>query len=310
MKKCLDETTIQAYVDGELPAPASQSAAAHLAQCAACSAAVADAERDGALLAAAFAPGANVPVPTELLRTRINAAVAQLEAAPESASRRSPGWDFGALLAPFTGLFSFTPQRAVAFASVLALVAFGVIFYAVRQRTTTPAAPPEQIAREEEGPPRPTEVATPSVSPGEITNAAPENNLSDVAPTPPRIKRDYTPRVKTRHRHEAGAVAATPKPSAPPAEALVPGEKNYREAIASLEKVVETGGDTVLVPSARIEYERNIAVLDRAIEETRRAALRNPKDQDAVGFLMAAYQSKVELLSTVAEQTQVAAVGR
>ena len=90
----------------------------------------------------------------------------------------------------------------------------------------------------------------------------------------------------------------------------MPGEKNYREAIASLEVAVKAGGDAVLNPSARIEYERNIAVLDRAIEETRRVALRNPKDKDAVSFLMAAYQSKVELLTTVADQTQVAALGR
>jgi hypothetical protein len=95
-----------------------------------------------------------------------------------------------------------------------------------------------------------------------------------------------------------------------PEELSVPGEKNYREAIASLEKVVWAEGDSVLNQRARIEYERNIAVLDRAIEETRRVALRNPKDRDAVSFLMSAYQSKVELLTTVTDQAQVAAIGR
>jgi hypothetical protein len=306
MKKCLDEATIQAYADGELPAGSAQSAAAHLAQCDACAAAFADAERQGALFAAAFAPDANVNVPTQLLRARINAAVAQLEAAPETSPRRARGRDFGALLAPLAGLFSFTPRRGAAFASVLALVAFGVFFFAVPQRTTT-VVPQDEIARDAQPQTRPAEVAAPGVSPQEAEQKDSENEVSGgVRHAPPVVKASAPRRVSPRRRPETSvaAVAATP------AEVLVPGEKNYREAIASLEKIVEVGGDAALVPSARIEYERTIAVLDRAIDETRRAALRNPKDKDAVGFLMTAYQSKVELLTTVAEQTQVAAAGR
>jgi hypothetical protein len=306
MKKCLDEAIIQAYADGELPAPSAQAAAAHLAQCEACAAALSDAEQQSVLFAAAFAPDADINVPTQLLRARINAAVAQLEAAPETAPRRTRGRDFGALLAPFTSLFSFTPRRAAAFASVLALVAFGVVFFAVRQRTT-PVAPRTELARDAQPPTRPTEVATPGVNPLEVDRQDSEHRSSDGVATTPRTHKASAPRRVNTARRPAASVAAV---AAPPAEALVPGEKNYREAIASLQKVVEVGGDSVLVPSARIEYERNVAVLDRAIEETRRAALRNPKDKDAAGFLMAAYQSKVELLSAVAEQTQVAAAGR
>ena len=66
----------------------------------------------------------------------------------------------------------------------------------------------------------------------------------------------------------------------------------------------------MLKPQVRAQYERNLAVLDKAIEETRLVARRNPKDKDAVDFLMSAYQSKVELLTTVADQAQVAALGR
>jgi hypothetical protein len=91
---------------------------------------------------------------------------------------------------------------------------------------------------------------------------------------------------------------------------LLPGEKGYVEVIASLSKTVELGGDAVLRPAARADYERNLAVVDQAIEQTRRVARSNPRDPEAVSFLLAAYQSKVDLLATVAEQAQVTTLGR
>ena len=93
-------------------------------------------------------------------------------------------------------------------------------------------------------------------------------------------------------------------------EQLLPGEKEYQTAIASLEKTIKLGGDATLRPAVRVEYERDLALLDSTIAETRRVAAGNPKDKDAAGFLMSAYQSKVELLTKVADQAQVAALGR
>lgn len=314
MKKCLDEATIQAYADGELSAAPAEAAGAHLARCAACAAALAEVEQANAFFASAFAPAADVVVPSEVLRARVSAAVAGLEAPTASPARRASGWDFGALLAPFTGLFSFAPQRAAAFASVLALVAFGVVFYAVRQRTET-SAPPQLVAQID-NPATPSGPHATPVAPSAATGSTPAETGPAASPgadavkasqRAPAVKVSAPRRANAARRPASNTVASTP---APAAEALVPGEKNYREAIASLEKVVEVGGDSVLAPRARIDYERNLAVLDRAIEETRRAALRNPKDRDAVGFLMSTYQSKLELLSTVAEQAQVAAAGR
>ncbi len=91
---------------------------------------------------------------------------------------------------------------------------------------------------------------------------------------------------------------------------FVPGEKEYQSTIANLDKTIKSSGDSILKPSVRADYERNIAVLDRAIEETRAVALRNPKDKDAARFLLSAYQSKVELMTTVADSAQVATLDR
>jgi hypothetical protein len=122
-----------------------------------------------------------------------------------------------------------------------------------------------------------------------------------------------TPVVKINHgtRRAVGGGEAKRQPAAPaPKAEALPGEKDYQTAIASLEKTIKLGGDESLRPSLRAEYERNLALLDSAISQTRQVAARNPKDETAVGFLMAAYQSKVELLSKVADQAQVSALGR
>jgi hypothetical protein len=54
-------------------------------------------------------------------------------------------------------------------------------------------------------------------------------------------------------------------------------------------------------PSLQVEYEHNVALLDQAIEMTRDAARKNPKDPQAAQFMLAAYQSKVDLLHQVAD---------
>jgi hypothetical protein len=117
--------------------------------------------------------------------------------------------------------------------------------------------------------------------------------------------------VRASNRSEgARAPKAEGTESVPDATQMaVPGEDKYIQAIASLSRAVDVGGEAIK-PSLRAEYERNIAVIDRAISETRKQALRNPKDADTTGFLFSAYQQKIDLLSTVADQAQVAALGR
>src|ERR1051325_3587293 len=102
----LDEGIIQAYIDAELAQEQTAATAAHLAACEACSAALAEASDESSFFATAFAPDESVSVPTAALRARVNAAVAQLEAASESKPRHSQGWSFGGLLASFSGLFT------------------------------------------------------------------------------------------------------------------------------------------------------------------------------------------------------------
>jgi hypothetical protein len=91
---------------------------------------------------------------------------------------------------------------------------------------------------------------------------------------------------------------------------LLPGEKNYLKVIASLDTAIKSGGDNALRPTLRAEYERNLQVVDEAIAQTRVVAQRNPNDKDAADFLLSAYQSKVDLMNTVAEQAQLSTMYR
>src|SRR4051812_7449212 len=137
-KRCLDEGLLQAYIDGELSQSRAAEAAAHIASCDACAAALAGVESESAFFSNAFAPDESVSVPTELLRSRIGAAVAQLEDAQGFNQRRSNGRSLGGFLASLSGLFNFTPQTAAALASLLVLVAAGVIYFAfIKQRPAT-----------------------------------------------------------------------------------------------------------------------------------------------------------------------------
>ena len=294
--RCLDETILQAYIDGELSHEQAAEAAAHLAACDACAAALAEAEGEASFFATAFAPDESVSVPTEVLRARIGAAVAQLESSTESNQKHSQGWSFGALFASLSGLFNFTPQSAAAFAGLLLAVALGIIYFSSQssQQTPTRTNEGEQLASGNQ-PPTPVvtptaEVAVPGSTPEKV-----KETVSQVA--------NYKPRTSSR-------VGGKRRPAATPKEEALPGEKEYQTAIASLEKTIKLGGEQSLRPTLRADYERNIALLDSAITQTRQVAARNPKDKDAVDFLMAAYQSKVELLTRVADQAQVAALGR
>jgi hypothetical protein len=315
MKRCLDEGVLQAYMDGELPRESALEAAGHIAACERCAASLADAEGEGAFLAAAFAPDQSLSVPTEQLRARVNAAVARLEPRDETRARTPGGWSLSALLAPFTSLLPFQPHRAAAFAGLLAVVVFAAIFFSAQKPSAdkpsggrqlaggTTSVPPNPGSEQEK---RAANTETGRTGDNEKGNGAGEvarNERGNGVAVPASYERTRQPRRKA---------ASEPKSAAPtaPAEQPLPGEKDYEQAIASLSKAISAGGDAVLKPQARAEYERTIAVLDKAIEETRRVARRNPKDKDAVDFLMSSYQSKVELLTTVADQAQVAALGR
>jgi hypothetical protein len=113
-------------------------------------------------------------------------------------------------------------------------------------------------------------------------------------------KRRTTPRLAARRESTAER-----QPKLFEAEALLPGEESYLDAISKLDKVIRERHD-VISATLRAEYERNLTDVDRAIASTRKAALKHRDNPEMTDFVFAAYRGKVVLLSEVVKQAQSA----
>jgi anti-sigma factor RsiW len=305
---------IQSYADGELSLEMMETLRTHISACAACADALREVEQETAIMATAFAPEMSLSVPTVRLRERLDVAIAGLQTSvPAATVNRDSSlraW-LGSLFAPL----SFAPSRqAISFASLAAAaVAFALIFSVVFFRGTGGSEQAREVKKA-----LPVAISIPELKAPEATVPVEEEDINRgglVAVNNKRAKKSQ-PRIQ-RYREEERApvktnetIASKQPAPAPPKDPLLPGERSYLTAIASLTTTLETSEGGSLKPSLRAEYERNLAVVDQAIEATRRAARSNPRDEDAATFLLVAYQSKVDLLNTVADQARFSASAR
>jgi Putative zinc-finger len=273
MTRCLDEAALQSYFDGELSPQLMERASAHLASCVTCAAQARELAEETALLTSALAPEFESNVPTQALRERIDAAVLGVRVA--NAGRAEKVGFFGSL----ANVFSFNSQRNLGYASLVVVLAFGAIIGVVKytqspvQLTTNNTDKLQAKAPENPNPPKVTTV----------TNQGSES----VVPEPRR--RSAAPRVIPVKNNKNNDTVR-----------LLPGERSYLQTIARLDTTIKSNKNGMR-PSLQVEYERNLAVVDRAIAATRNAAKSNPSDPDAADFMFAAYQSKVDLLNTIAD---------
>ena len=282
MTRCLDEATLQSYFDGELSANLMERASSHLASCVACAAAARELAEETALLTSALAAEFEASVPTQALRERIDAAVLGERVA--NAGRL----DKVGLFASLANVFSFNSQRNLGYASLVVVLAFGAIIGVVKFRQGQVQPPTTDSQATVTSTPIPPQ--TPEV--GSRGNQQLASNVGDESVTPPSRpvvkpsvgRRTTTPKANTATNHVE----------------LIPGERSYLQAIARLDSSIKQNKNSMR-PSLQVEYERNLAVVDRAIAATRNAAKSNPSDPDAADFMFAAYQSKVDLLNTIAD---------
>lgn len=293
MRECLREELLQSYLDGELSSDAVENVASHLATCRACAANASELERQNNLVAAALAPEFEASVPTVQLRQRIDAAIADGQFVNTGAVEKAGLANVRGWFQSLSDLFTFTPQRAFGYASLVAVLAFAAIF-AITQRdnfkTTTGSG----------------EVATVNQradSPGVPNNPPDTSTPADVATRPSEIVAANSTGVRTpRPQRQRSTYAAAP--SRRTAESnhvkLLPGERSYLQTIAELDSTMKVDKGRMR-PAMQAEFERNLAFVDRALVTARIAAKNNPNNPDAAEFMFAAYQSKLDLLNTVAD---------
>jgi len=274
---------LQSYFDGELPASLMESATLHLASCASCAAAARELEEENALLGEAFALEFSESVPTERLRRRVDAAVAGLQIVRPGVHQTSAVSGFFSSL---SNLFSFAPQRALGYAALMVVLAFGVIFGLVKLRSSAPTVP-QTIAT------KPPEISNPAVATATVQPKESVNTES----TPSIAQAPRNSSIPRRVSNKSTVATIAPKPA--PVK-LLPGERAYLQTIAKLDSTIKQDENNMR-PALQVEYQRNLAVVDRAIAASRTAAKKNPNDPDAADFMFAAYQSKVDFLNTIAD---------
>ena len=279
MTRCLDETTLQCYFDGELSLEMMESVTSHLASCATCAAAARELEEESALLMTALAAEFEASVPTERLRQRIDEAVLGERVAFARSSEKTSG-----LAGFFAGLLNFGTQRTLGYASLAVVLAFAAIFAVVKMRST-----PEETAVKAP--------QTTSETPAKEQQIAQAPSVNDTAvPAPVEVSGPVN-QIKVNYHSAKSTANSAPKPA--PVK-LFPGERAYLQTIARLDSTIKTNKKGMR-PALQVEYERNLAVVDQAIAATRSAAKSNPNDPDAADFMFAAYQSKVDFLNTIAD---------
>lgn len=290
MRECLDEGILQSYFDGELSNEYMESVTSHLVSCMKCAAAARELEGEVILLSSALSSEFDATVPTERLRHRIDVAVAGLQLDNPNAVREPVVTAGGGWLRSFSALFALTPQRSFGYAALAMMLALGTIIGVIQLRhSQSPTVNKQENVA----------VVTPPQGPVTETTNTGTVAGTDVTPptvaTTPAVASDRIPRtraVKPRATVSNQAVAQVK---------LLPGERSYLKTIAALDSTIKANSNRPMRPALQAEYERNLAVVDRALAATRNAAKKNPNDPDAAEFMFNAYQSKVDLLNTVAD---------
>jgi hypothetical protein len=275
MKECIEKGTLQAWFDGELGREGAAAVASHLAACPVCAESARTVEDENLLLSSALETEFAESVPTERIRERLERAIAENQIARPVRTEISAkaGW-----WVSLGGLLFTSPQRVFGYAGLAAVIILSAIFGVVylKRGEVVPVAENKTV--------KPISLATTEPSPVAVSSNSGTGltvNPNGTVEAPKKLVTRKTPRANR------------------PSTGLLPGERNYVKTIAALDKSLKS--DSPMRPSLQVEYEHNVALLDSAIEMTRDAVRKNPKDTQASQFMLAAYQSKVDLLNQVAE---------
>ena len=298
---CLDEGTIQAFLDGELKGAQMDAVTRHLALCDDCALLLSEAEEETALAFAALDGDMNTLVPTQRLWSKINDSIAEER-------RKNSFWNNISVF-----LNSLSRPSVAAFAS---LVIVAGLFAALLTSRPIPSGDVVNVDKNNYDTGKP-EIFTP-----DEPISAPGSNVVNAAqdlPVEPKIERaahrsDNRERITARradYRTVSTPKTGRPKTGKPEPDIVVPqylpGEETYIRTIANLSEAVNSQKDVIMKPSTRVAYERDLAVIDDAINKMKEEVRKNPKNEAAKDILFASYQNKINLLNTVAEKTELMA---
>lgn len=308
MENCLSEGTIQAFLDGELRTDAVENVTRHIALCDDCTFLLSEAEDETAVAYSALEQEFNALVPTQRLWTKINSSI-------EEERRSRSAWQ--RILAGVSGFaFQLSRPSVAAFASLLFVVGTFSFLWISRPLPNNNAV---AVLDDSNGVIEITQipVLTPPIPSNSDAPAQPENVGSDNPKNNDDariIKADSRKNVENRSANTADykpnnnrrQIADEQKPAVTTLE-YIPGEDSYTKTIATLKSTVDGGKDLNLKPSERFAYEKDMAVINDAINKMKTEVRKNPKNEAAKQILFASYQNKIDLLNSVSERNDLVA---
>ena len=298
--KCFEIGTIQAFLDGETSPDISLRLTDHVAGCGACAQVMADAEEENSIVFSTLERELNTLVPTQRLWSRINETI-------EVEKGRASVWQKA--LAYVTVSLA-NPSFAAAAGILLVLGMFAVVI-TLRDNQVIQIADNPNVGEQTPAPNPPTpvvsnegvSVARTDSEPGIPAQSIPKSSvtftnmkpgeLNKLAASVKSNQRTITPQYAIDHSAAADTFSA--------------GEEGYVKTIAELKQNVDLQKDTVLTPSTRVSYERDMAVVNDSIKRMRDVVKKNPRNQAARQVLYSSYQDKIDLLNSVVQREELMA---
>jgi len=296
--KCFEVGTIQAFLDGETAPDFSYKVTNHIAACPACARLLAEAEEETSIVFSALDREFTSLVPTQRLWSRINESIAIEKS-------RTPFWKkIGYALSAVVA----SPSIAVA-ASVF--IVFGLFAAVWNLRSDV-----EKDSRAASSAPRKTIENPPVGSLPSITTAssvmpqfspAEPLTVKSTKLSPEKLQKLVTSANYTDANNRSKPQYVAVRSSTAPAAEYLTGEESYVKTIADLKQNIDVQKDSVLNPSSRVAYERDMAVVNDAITKMKEVVRKNPRNQSAKQVLYSSYQNKIDLLNSVAEREELMA---
>ena len=285
---CFEIGTIQAFLDGELASEISLRLTDHISDCDACARLMAEADEENSVVFSALERELNTLVPTQRLWTRINESI-------EVEKSHAPFWQ---KVLAYVRASLVNPSIAVAAGIILVFGMFVLLWTPSNKEVGGVNAPPKV----NEGLDNPIPVA-PSAR---VVASASETPQQDT----PKIYTANSSNFSARELRKQIINLDHKKPVEvpnPQYARYLPGEEGYVKTISDLKQSVDTQKDTVLTPSSRVSYERDMAVVNDSIKRMRDVVKKNPRNQAARQVLYASYQDKIDLLNSVGQREELIA---
>lgn len=289
--RCFEVGIIQAFLDGELEPAVSAKVTDHVSGCDACASMLATAEEESAVVFSALERELNTLVPTQRLWSKINDSITvEREQTP-----------FVSKVWAFVRAGLATPSLAAAASILIAFVVFAG-FWGLRSEDpagpavvnqTTPVNTSQPMIASV---PKDPQVFAPVQTDGPITE-------SD-SPQRAQVRNEA---IRASYRISDIPVRRDDVRPAAMTAVYMPGEESYVKTITTMSQTINPQKDSILRPSERIAYERDMAVVNDSIKRLREEVRKNPRNESARQVLYSSYQNKIDLLNSVNQKEELIA---